>query len=153
MTQRPWHEDDEVLLAELGRALRGAPPVPPTMIEQADAMYAWRTIDAELAALEFDSAVDEEPAVVRSESAQVHTLTFTCDSLVVELAVTDDVLLGQLVPPDASRVEVRRSGGASTTVDADSLGCFSVAPVPSGSFSLKISTARGVVVVTDWVTL
>ena len=50
---------DELLMAELGSAIEQHDPVPSTAIEAARAAFAWRTFDAEVAELLFDSARDD----------------------------------------------------------------------------------------------
>ena len=76
------------------------------------ASWARHSIDAELAALTYDSARDAEPAVAqsRTEPASLRALTFACAGL--ELAVTGDGPVGQLVPPQPGDVEVDVAGAA-----------------------------------------
>jgi hypothetical protein len=52
---RDWN-DDQQLLADLVEAVRAAGQVPERFIELGQAAFAWRGVDAELAALTFDSA-------------------------------------------------------------------------------------------------
>ncbi len=153
MTAGNWYTSDEELLTELRRALRDDEPVPPRVLEAAKAVYAWRTVDAELAALAYDSAVHEDLAAVRSESASVRTMTFESGRLVVEIGVADGNLVGQVVPAAAYGLVVRRPGREPTPVSVDELGCFRIEPLPDGPFSLLIRTPDDVVVATDWVSL
>lgn len=55
---------DEELLAELGAALRTAEEVPAGFVNAGKAAFAWRGVDAELAALTFDSAGADRKSVV-----------------------------------------------------------------------------------------
>ena len=48
--------DDDALLAALRRIPRHADPVPGPVLEAARGSFTWRTIDAELAELAYDSA-------------------------------------------------------------------------------------------------
>lgn len=68
--------DDDRLVAELAAAL--APPdVPAGVVEAAKAVYTWRTLDAQLAALAYDSAKSGESLIgVRGGSAQPRSLAF-----------------------------------------------------------------------------
>ena len=50
--------EDAQLLDELRRAASRFDPPPPAVVEAARSSFTWRTIDAELAALVFDSGVD-----------------------------------------------------------------------------------------------
>ena len=51
----PWWVDDDELLGELHRAFE---PVPASFIEAGKMAFTWRSIDAELAALTYDSSRD-----------------------------------------------------------------------------------------------
>jgi hypothetical protein len=150
-----WWSDDDRLFAELRDALRAARVVPRGFVEAGKAAYAWHGVDAELAALTYDSALDEQflAAANRAEPAPLRALTFASPELTVELEVTDDALLGQLVPPQPGELEVRRADGSAITVPIDELGCFVVRPIPAGAFRLHCRTADGSAVLTDWITL
>lgn len=122
----PNDMDDERLLAALGEALRAREAVPDWFTETAKSVYAWHTIDAELAELTYDSGTGDSGigvaanAAVRSETASVRTLTFSSARLSIELEVADDCLLGQVIPPREGTVEAQtreaqtRAGSAST---------------------------------------
>ncbi|MEP7054749.1 MAG: hypothetical protein ABI912_05830, partial [Actinomycetota bacterium] len=119
----------------------------------ARAAYAWRTIDAELAALSYDSLLDDkELAGVRSAGDGARMLTFDSAELSVEIAVERGRLIGQLVPPQSGQVEVRYAGG-SVTVSADDIGRFACDGVPRGPFSLRCVTSAATPIVTDWIVL
>ncbi len=142
---------DEDLLAELRDALEEEARVPEGVREAAYAAYAWRTVDAELAALTYDSLLaPPELAGARSHDRAVRSLTFTAGPVTVELSVEGDTLLGQLVPPKPGEVRVDLEDGPGATVDADVMGCFTLAPLPTRPFRLAV-VASGVV--TDWVRL
>ena len=150
-----WWSDDEQLLAALDDALRAADAVPRDFVAAGKASWAWHNIDAELAALTYDSARDAEPAVAqsRTEPASLRALTFACAGLELELAVTGDGLVGQLVPPQPGDVEVDVAGGGRTTVPVDEVGCFVIRPITSGSFRLLCRTVHGRRMLTSWITL
>jgi hypothetical protein len=150
---RPW--DDDELLARLAEAQQVAESVPREFIEAGKAAYAWRTIDAELAELVYDSAMEEAQLAgqVRAEQAQLRALTFTTSALTIEIEVTTDALLGQLVPPEAGEVEVINPAGEARTQPIDDVGCFTIRPVPVGSFRLHCRTASGTFVATNWLNL
>lgn len=150
---RPW--DDDELLARLAEAQQVAESVPHEFIEAGKAAYAWRTIDAELAELVYDSALEEAQLAgqIRAEQAQLRALTFTTSALTIEIVVTGDALLGQLVPPEAGEVEVITTAGKAQQESIDDVGCFTIRPVPTGSFRLHCCTAGGVFVATNWLNL
>lgn len=146
--------DDERLLAALGRALRARRDVPPEFVQAAKEAFAWHNIDAELAQLTYDS-VDGRDLVpaTRAEDASIRALTFTSPRLTIELEVTAESLLGQIVPTQVATIEVQTHGDAHMSVVTDEIGCFSIRPVPPGTFRLRCQAAGGIEVRTGWITL
>jgi hypothetical protein len=146
-----WIRNDDDLLAELARALPNR-DLTERISHAAKGVYSWRTMDAELASLAYDSVVHGE-AGVRSEAASVRTMTFESESLIIDLCVLDDALIGQLAPPGRYQVSLRRPSGPQVEVAVDDLGCFRIVPVPTGAFGLCIEGSDGMTVATGWVSL
>jgi hypothetical protein len=144
--------DDDQLLAVLGDAVRARQAVPDAFVEMGKGAYAWHHIDAELAQLIYDSRTDRI-AAVRSETASIRALSFASAHLSRELEVTEDCLLGQVIPPRAGTLEAQTGAGASTTTTVDEIGCFAVDPIPASPFRLRFRAADGTDVLTGWVTL
>ena len=151
---QPTHDDEELVDA-LRAASRRFDPVPDEVVRASRESFTWRTIDAELAELAYDSVLDDARlAGVRSGDAP-RTMTFEAPALTVELEVTATGdrrrLLGQLVPPGPADVEVRHAG-APVTVEADRLGRFAV-DVSAGPVSLRCRLHGGsaTVLETAWV--
>jgi hypothetical protein len=146
--------DDEELLAALREALRARQAVPPEFVEAAKNAFAWHNIDAELAQLTYDSSrdCDYEPSM-RAEAASIRALTFTSAHLTIELEVTQDSLLGQIIPAQAGVIKIQPRDGAETEFPADEIGCFAIRPIPSSSFRLHCRTAAGIDALTGWITL
>jgi hypothetical protein len=145
---------DEELLAALREALDARKAVPPGFAEAAKGAFAWRTIDAELAQLTYDSLAGPEAApVTRSEPASIRALTFTSPRLTIELEVAGDSLLGQVVPPQAATVRLQAQDGAEVVIAADQIGCFVIQPTPRSPFRLRCQTEASVDVLTGWITL
>ena len=144
--------DDEEVLAGLRQALREPQAVPPEFVEAGQNAFAWRNIDAELAQLTYDSTRDLAESM-RAETASIRALTFTSTQLTVELEVTSDSLLGQIIPAQAGVIRVQRRTGAETALPADEIGCFSIHPIPPGPFRLHCRTATGIDALTGWITL
>ena len=145
-----WNDDD-VLLAELGRALRPEPV--PGVEAAAKALFTWRTVDDDLAAIAYDSALVSEAGLRAGESpdsAVLRTLTFTTSTMTIEIGIRRDGLLGQIVPPQPGSVEVRTGEGLFDTADIDDLGLFAVLPAPRVPFRLHLETVGGRAV-TTWV--
>jgi hypothetical protein len=148
--------DDEELLAALQEALAEREAVPPEFVEAAKNAFAWHNvdIDAELAELTYDSSRDAETApATRAETASIRALTFTSAHLTLELEVTHDSLLGQIVPAQPGTIKVQLRDGAETTVVADRIGRFTIRPIPVGTFRLHCKTSADTDAVTNWITL
>jgi len=150
--------EDEDLLRELRAAARRFDPPPESVLDAARASFTWRTIDAELAALEFDSAVDQAATAVRSGEGP-RLLTFAAPGLSIEVEVSPvgsrRQLVGQLVPAQPARIDVRHAGGV-TTVRADQLGRFDAAAISAGPVSLRCrlgDAPSSPPVVTEWIPL
>ena len=146
--------DDEQLMAALGEAMRAREAVPASFIQTGKNAYAWHNIDAELAQLTYDSASDLGlAAAVRSETATIRALTFTSDHLSIEVEVTEDSLVGQVVPVRAGTIEVQAKEAVTGTIPVDEVGCFAVSPKPASPFRLRYRADDGTEVVTGWITL
>jgi hypothetical protein len=158
--------DDRTLLAALRAALSARDVVPPEFVAAGQSAFAWHNIDAELARLTYDSSgpdgqpgeADEAgqpgPALaLRAEAASIRALTFTSARLTIELEVTSDSLVGQVVPVQAATIEVQARSSAPVSVPADEIGCFTIQPIPAGPFRLQCQTAAGLRVITGWITL
>jgi hypothetical protein len=141
---------DDQLLAALGVAIRARQAVPDALVEVGKGAYAWHRIDAELAQLTYDSMTDLT-AAVRSETASIRALTLTSPHLSIELEVSEDCLLGQVIPLRAGTLEA--GAGASTETMVDEIGCFAVDPTPASPFRLRFRAADGTDVLTGWITL
>ena len=146
--------DDDRLLVALRQALRAREAVPSWFIETGRSAFAWHNIDAELAQLTYDSNEDRlQATVMRSETASIRALTFTSAHLSVELEVTGNSLLGQLLPAREGELEIHTRAGEISTTEVDEIGCFSVDPIPDSPFRLRCRTADGTDVLTGWITI
>jgi hypothetical protein len=147
-----WWMDDDRLLDALGDALR-AGPVPEDLVEAGRRAYAAHDIDAQFAALIYDSARDDRAELVatRAEPAFLRAMTFGSAGLTIDIEINEDAILGQLLPPHAGMVNVQLAKGEGITVPIDEAGGFVVRPIPSASFRLHCHTGAGVSVLTDWI--
>jgi hypothetical protein len=89
----------------------------------------------------------EEEAIVMEWA-----LTFTSPRLAIELEVSEDSLVGQVLPPQAATIEVQDRMGAGRVIPTDDIGSFSIRPIPRGGFRLHCRAASGIDVLTSWVT-
>jgi hypothetical protein len=155
MTDAP--DDDTRLVNQLADVLRRVDPIPAEVTLAARSALAWRRMDAELAELLHDSAIEAAAGAAMRSTARLRALTFEAPSgltIEVEIALQDDrcLLSGQLVPPTAARLVVRHPGGAET-VESDSLGRFRVEGVHPGPVSLRCEPSDGVAIETGWITI
>jgi hypothetical protein len=143
--------DDDPLLAELGAALRARQAVPDRFVRLGTSAFDFRDTVAELAALTEDSTA---VAGVRSaERASLRSLTFVAGEMAIELELTPDALVGQVVPPRAGEIEVLGPAGPVARAAVDDVGWFSIRPAPTGPTRLHLRTADGVSISTEWTTL
>lgn len=150
MTTSGW-DDDERLLAELDAALRARAAVPDELVQTGKEMFGWRLIDAELAALTFDSTSAEGSrtlATVRGQ-APPRALSFHSDRLNIEVEISGDGLRGQIIPPRRATVEVDDGTDPRPRVRCDSDGWFSLPPT-AGRFRMTVR-ADGFAVRTEWI--
>jgi hypothetical protein len=154
--------DDEQLLAALREVLGASDPPPAWCVELAKGSFALRTIDAELATLSEDSGlaglVRTRAAGTRSGSAP-RLAIFDAGGLSVEIEVSPGSragswqLVGQLTPPAAATIGVRRPPDDHASVTADGLGRFMIDQLPAGPLSLAIEVEGKQPVVTEWITV
>jgi hypothetical protein len=155
--------DDDALLAQLRHVVGQVDPVPEAVQIAARAAIEWRTLDAELAALVHDSAVEEAALAIRGAAATApRALTFEAGDLTIEVeAETVDeagglCLVGQLLPPQAADVTVRH-GDELVAVRADERGRFAAYGVARGPVSLRCrlddQTGTSRLVETAWLTI
>jgi hypothetical protein len=143
---------DDILLERLRRMLDGTDVVPAHVREAARAAWAWRNVDAELAALVSDSLTGAAP--VRGRAARL--LSYEAGEIVVEIEVTETGegirLVGQIVPPQPARVRVEQPDGG-VDLDADELGRFATGELPHGPVRLVCTPGGGTPVRTEWAIL
>jgi len=143
--------DDAGLLSELRLAVDAADPVPPRLIETARAAFVWRTVDEELAHLQFDSLAGAD-VLVRSDTPTGVQLSFATAAASIEVDVADDTILGQVVPAGATGVTLLLGSGRRVDTGCDELGQFSFHSRPSGPVRLVAHQPQGDVV-TEWFTV
>ncbi|MEV0801005.1 hypothetical protein AB0I34_25165 [Kribbella sp. NPDC050281] len=151
MTETGWNDDE--LLDALRDALQTEREMPRTFVDAGKAAFVWRTIDAELAALTYDSAWESaDAAPVRSESATLRALTFASEGWTIEIELTPTGVLGQLDPPESGTVSARGHSGEVASAEIDDLGFFVLWPIPAEPYRLICTPASGPTILTGWVT-
>lgn len=145
---------DQELIDNLGAILSEVDPVPTDVSEFAKAAFSWRNIDAELAAIEYDSSTETFPAGVRS-TATARMLSFEVGEWAIDVEYNEHTrrLIGQIGIEQQCTVELHFAGGA-VEVQSDDLGRFDFDDVLPGPISLVIRTPGNLrVIKTEWTVL
>jgi len=155
-------DPDAQLFDELRSVLNRVDPTPPEVTEFAKAALGWRRLDADLAELLADSALEtESTALTRSGGASTRWLTFRGADLAIDVEVnaegTARALLGQLAPaPVAATVEVQSADGTVVaSVATDALGRFRIRLDSGGRVRLRVlrTDPPGPPVETSWLSI
>jgi len=153
-----WVDDDR-LLAELGAAMAGTHHAVRTSVERGHAAWSWRSIDAELARAGLGSGPHQDvdphrnraPVRPGADSGPASRLrVFTAAPLSMEVELTPDGLVGQLVPAGEGRVELEGPDGVLAAVRSDRRGFFVLPAPPPVPIRLRCETPSARLV-TDWV--
>ena len=119
--------------------------VPPLVVETAKASLGWRRLDADLAELLSDSALEPagDFALARGQ-AQMRSVSFAAGGLTIDLEIQGEApdrrLLGQISPPVAGTIELQVAAGgeAASVAQADGLGRFRLALPETTAFRLRV---------------
>jgi hypothetical protein len=150
--------DDDALMAELAAAVEEEAAVSDRRRAAARAAFTWRTIDAELAELLHDSALDAGAAVRSSGGAPEgpRTLSFIRGQVTLEIEVTGDALLGEVIDDDASEepavVTLQRPDADDRSVETDASGFFRLDDVAPGPVRFLVARG-GWTLTTPWATI
>jgi hypothetical protein len=149
-------DDDNVLMTRLQSMFSAydAPPAP--VIDLAQRLFSLRSLDAELATLVADSAVDGLAVAVRGGEARL--LTFETAELAIELEVSGTGrtrrVVGQLVPGGPAMLEARQpSFPDARLVEADERGRFEFDGLAPEPVSLTWRRPGSRAVTTQWIGL
>jgi hypothetical protein len=148
-------ERDDAFEARLRGIAAEADPPPAFVVESAKAAFALRDLDAELAELVADSAVDDPAVLTRAVVSDVRMLSFECGDVTVELDVETDPLsrrvrLSGLAIGAVGEVAVVRRDSRTSVPLADS-GRFVADAVEPGPLRLELTTPDGRRVTTSWI--
>jgi hypothetical protein len=146
--------ENDVLEEALRQAAAILDPVPAELRRtavEAYALHSLHDVDAQLAQLTFDSLVDAVP--VRGPDVP-RMLTFSTVALTVDVEVTSQGMMGQVLPPWPARIEILGGpqSASATTVTADEMGRFTCDLSLSGPFALRLRSGEEVVL-TEWLRL
>lgn len=155
MTEPNDRNDDE-LMAELAAAVAEEAAVSDSRRATARAAFTWRTVDAELAELLHDSALDVG-AAVRSGGDGPRTLSFRRAAVTVEVEIDGDAVLGEVIDDHTddsapAAVTLQRPDAEDRTVEADASGFFRFDAVGPGPVRFVVARA-GWALTTPWATI
>jgi hypothetical protein len=145
----PEADPDEALVGELRSLFAALDPVPPVVAETARAALGWRRLDADLAELLGDSAVQADAlAGARGPGGSGRSVSFRAGELTIDLEIHVDgaqrTLLGQLSPGSAGEIEIQTLDGEhAVTASMDRLGRFRARIPGERSIRLRLAAARG----------
>jgi hypothetical protein len=147
--------DDEALAAELRALVERVDPVPPLVTDAAKAVLGWRRLDAELAELLADSALEADALALTRSGPRARQVTFGTAALAIEVEITSEAgrtrLVGQLAPAAAAGIEVQRDDGTiAATTESDDLGRFRVELASGTRARLRVTRAGEQAVETSW---
>ena len=157
-TDRTPHDETSVpdlaLLGDLRAAIEHAEPIPPDAIALAKAAFDWRSLDAELAQLVHDSAVDDAALLVRGDDDH-RVLSFATPNVRIDVEYADRQLVGLVTPAESAIVDVFRGDDSPVaTATTDEFGAFVIPDVDAGRCSLRCRAADGAWSVrTEWTAL
>lgn len=140
---------DDTDRAALRRLLTDLDPVPAEVVAAAKASLTWRTIDAELAELAYDSLLDAELVGTRGAVA-TRSISFEYGANSIEIEVEAEHsagqhrIVGQIAPQRPTSMELQRSDGAqSIKVAVDDRGRFTIGNLAPGMVRLFVEFAPG----------
>jgi len=153
MTWQRW-DDDAYLVAELVEALGAPGQIPPGLLDLGKGAFTWRTVDEDLAlaALAYDSLLDEELSARARSQGSTRGLVFEDAGLSLEIQVTGEGIVGQLGPAGGGEISVWTPDGLFAEATADDVGGFTVELPPPGPVRLRCRTGEARFV-TDWICL
>jgi hypothetical protein len=138
------------MLQELRAALEEA-PVDDSVISAAQAVFSWRTVDADLELLGLESG-SELTAGAQVRGGGQGLLSFHGERLSVEIEIDEAGITGLLTPPQPAQVTLVTVDGAQATTRADEVGCFTFPPPGPGPLRIecRLDADR---FITEWVTI
>jgi len=147
-------KDDE-LFDRLKRATGLAEVPPPGVLRQALEAFSWRGVSTALAAIDYDSAIDDDDSARVRAAGRDRRLSFRGSQGVLEVSVIDDGqrLVGRVEPASPGQVQLRHPSRTDTAV-ADRFGHFVFESLEPGPVSFNWQPEDGASGFdTEWVTI
>jgi hypothetical protein len=162
MNDQSDQDPDESLVSDLRAFFARVDPLPTLVTQTAKAALGWRRLDADLAELLSDSALESDTLVaVRGGAAPVRSVSFRARELTIDVEIHAEgaglVLLGMLTPAIEATLEVQRADGdVLATAESDALGRFRVKLPTGGSIRLRLlppAAGSASEIHTSWITI
>lgn len=148
------NSNDESVIAQLKLGLAESDPMPQDVAEFAKAAFGLRNIDAELAAIAYDSTQEEALSGVRSATT-ARIISFEAGELTIDIEynASNSRLIGQINPRQQATVELELADDSATS-RTDATGRFQFDDVPNGPMRLTVRFEDdSEVVSTEWTIL
>ncbi len=146
--------DDVELLAILKSMLTGSAAVPAAVTAAARAAFDTRSLEAELAALIYDSATDDRLLIgSRAAADSVRILVFRHEGSTIEIEFVEGRALGQIDPVSAGMVSLESPQAQLGQAEVDGAGCFVIEGSFSGLVRLVLRGPAETRLVTEWTRL
>jgi len=145
-------DDDEML--DLARSVMAEAAVPDAVLTAARAAFELRNLDAELAALIYDSRTDERLlAGTRAAADAPRVLVFRTGEATLEVEFADGRALGQIDPAAGGTISLESPQGRLGQAEVDASGCFSIAGDFAGMIRVCLHDGAEATLVTEWARL
>ncbi len=151
--------NDDELMAELAAAVEEETAVSDRRRTAAHDAFTWRTVDAELAELLHDSALDAGAAVRSGSGADggPRMLSFRRAAVTLEVEIDGDAVLGEVIDESEgdtapATVTLQRPDADDRSAEADASGFFRFDGVEPGSVRFVVARA-GSSLTTPWATI
>ena len=150
-------EADDILLDELRAIARDrTEPVPPLVLAASRSAYTWRTVDAELALLAYDSAADER-ALTGVRGSEARLVSFAAERTTIDVEVREDANGTRSVEGEAApsprRLELLTAGGAPSLELEVTDGHFTATGLARGPVRFRLEMDGGRSTITDWLSI
>lgn len=144
MIDEPMTPEDLALLADLGRVVAAADPVPDGLVERTLFALSLERLEAEVLELQLAAGALRSES---SETVETRTVTFAASYVTIMITLSPDGpgrvrVDGWVAPAGRYLVGVERSEGTST-VETDEDGGFVLERVDTGPASLALRRADG----------
>lgn len=147
------NQRDHEMLHKLREGISALHPEPTNLVQIASGLFALRTLDGDLAAMAYDSTLDEAVSV-RSPGVLTRVLSFESGAASFEVDLDEQrrTIIGQVMPPVEGQIELQHRD-ASQTIEIGAVGSFEFSEVPVGPLRLRLVIDGQIVATTSFFTL